>query len=162
SREARGPRPEAPNAVITELRGAVLRCACAPDQDRALDPVCRLRPACRGGRRNRDGGLCSRRRDGRPFRAEPDDRAGRARSGAAGTEGVRCATRLPLDVHLMIEDAERWVASYANAGADLISVHIEACPHLHRTIGQIKELGKRPCVVMNPHTPIEAIEWVLG
>ena len=77
-------------------------------------------------------------------------------------EAVKRATNLPLDVHLMIEDAERWVSAYAKAGADLIGVHVEACPHLHRTIGQIKELGKKPCVVLNPHTPIEAIEWVLG
>ena len=61
----------------------------------------------------------------------------------------------------MIEDAERWVDAYAKAGADIIGVHVEACPHLHRTIGQIRELGKKPCVVLNPATPIEAIEWVL-
>jgi ribulose-phosphate 3-epimerase len=77
-------------------------------------------------------------------------------------EAVKRATKLPLDVHLMIEDAERWVAAYARAGADLIGVHAEACPHLHRTLQQIRELGKRPCVVLNPATPIEAIEWVLG
>src|SRR5512141_1152170 len=76
-------------------------------------------------------------------------------------EAVRRATKLPLDVHLMIEDAERWVAAYARAGADLIGVHVEACPHLHRTISQIRELGKKACVVMNPHTPITAIEWIL-
>jgi ribulose-phosphate 3-epimerase len=76
-------------------------------------------------------------------------------------EAVRRATTLPLDVHLMIEDAERWVAAYAKAGADVIGVHAEACPHLHRTIGQIRELGKKPCVVLNPHTPLESIEWVL-
>jgi ribulose-phosphate 3-epimerase len=76
-------------------------------------------------------------------------------------EAVRRATTLPLDVHLMIEDAERWVAAYAKAGADLIGVHAEACPHLHRTIGQIRELGKKPFVVLNPATPIEAVEWVL-
>jgi ribulose-phosphate 3-epimerase len=77
-------------------------------------------------------------------------------------EAVRRATQLPLDVHLMIEDAERWVAAYARAGADLIGVHAEACPHLHRTLHQIRELGKRPCVVLNPATPLEAIEWVLA
>jgi len=77
-------------------------------------------------------------------------------------EAVRKATTLPLDVHLMIEDAERWVPAYAKAGADLIGVHVEACPHLHRTIGQIRELGKKPCVVLNPASPIESIEWVLG
>jgi ribulose-phosphate 3-epimerase len=77
-------------------------------------------------------------------------------------EAVRRATRLPLDVHLMIEDAERWVPAYAHAGADLIGVHVEACPHLHRTLHQIRELGKRPSVVLNPATPLEAIEWVLA
>jgi ribulose-phosphate 3-epimerase len=77
-------------------------------------------------------------------------------------EAVKRATSLPLDVHLMIEDAERWVSAYAEAGADLIGVHAEACPHLHRTLAQIRELGKKPVVVLNPATPIEAIEWVLG
>nr|HEX4315447.1 ribulose-phosphate 3-epimerase [Kofleriaceae bacterium] len=77
-------------------------------------------------------------------------------------EAVRKATKLPLDVHLMIEDAEYWVPAYAKAGADLIGVHVEACPHLHRTIGQIRELGKKPYVVLNPATPPEAVEWVLG
>ena len=76
-------------------------------------------------------------------------------------EAVRRATKLPLDVHLMIENADRWVADYAKAGADLIGVHVEACTHLHRTIGQIRDLGKKPVVVINPATPIEAIEWVL-
>src|SRR4051812_12036969 len=81
--------------------------------------------------------------------------------GPVVVEAVRRVTKQPLDVHLMIEDAERWVGAYAKAGADLIGVHVEACPHLHRTLGQIRELGKKPCVGMNPHTPIEAIEWVL-
>ncbi len=76
-------------------------------------------------------------------------------------EAVKRATNLPLDVHLMIEDAERWVAAYAKAGADIISVHVEACPHLHRTLHQIRDLGKKPCVVLNPHTPVSAIEVVL-
>ena len=82
--------------------------------------------------------------------------------GPVVVEAVKRATKLPLDVHLMIEDAERWVADYAKAGADLIGVHVEACPHLHRTLGQIRELGKKPVVVLNPATPLEAIEWVLG
>jgi ribulose-phosphate 3-epimerase len=77
-------------------------------------------------------------------------------------EAVKRATQLPLDVHLMIEDAERWIAAYAKAGADIIGVHVEAAPHLHRTLGQIKDLGKKPCVVLNPATPPEAIEYVLG
>jgi ribulose-phosphate 3-epimerase len=77
-------------------------------------------------------------------------------------EAVKRATQLPLDVHLMIEDAERWVSAYAKAGADIIGVHVEGSVHLHRTLGQIKELGKKPCVVLNPATPLEAIEYVLG
>jgi len=76
-------------------------------------------------------------------------------------EAVRRVTSLPLDVHLMIENADRWVGEYAKAGADLIGVHAEACPHLHRTIGAIAALGKKPCVVLNPHTPLESIRWVL-
>ena len=76
-------------------------------------------------------------------------------------EAVKRASSLPLDVHLMIEDAERWVGAYAKAGADVIGVHVEACPHLHRTLQQIRDLGKRASVVLNPATPVEAIEWVL-
>jgi ribulose-phosphate 3-epimerase len=76
-------------------------------------------------------------------------------------EYVKKATKLPLDVHLMIEDAERWVSAYAAAGADLIGVHVEACPHLHRTIQQIRSLGKKPFVVLNPATPPELIDYVL-
>jgi ribulose-phosphate 3-epimerase len=81
--------------------------------------------------------------------------------GPVVVEAVRRATKLPLDVHLMIEDADSWVAQYAKAGADIIGVHVEACPHLHRTIQHIKSFGKQASVVLNPHTPIEAIEWVL-
>ncbi len=77
-------------------------------------------------------------------------------------EAVKRATNLPLDVHLMIEDAERWIGAYAKAGADLICVHVEAAPHLHRTLEQIRDLGKKPCVVLNPATPLASIEYVLG
>jgi len=77
-------------------------------------------------------------------------------------EAVKRATNLPLDVHLMIEDAERWIGAYAKAGADLIGVHVEAAPHLHRTLEQIRDLGKKPCVVLNPATPLASIEYVLG
>lgn len=76
-------------------------------------------------------------------------------------EAARRATTLPLDVHLMIEDADRWIGHYAKAGADILGVHAEACPHLHRTVQQIRSLGKKASVVLNPHTPIPAIEWVL-
>jgi ribulose-phosphate 3-epimerase len=75
---------------------------------------------------------------------------------------VRRATKLPLDVHLMIEAPERSLADYAAAGADRIGVHVETCPHLHRTLQQIRNLGKKACVVVNPATPAAAIEPVLG
>ena len=76
-------------------------------------------------------------------------------------EAIRKVTGKPLDVHLMIEEPDRWVGEYARAGADLIGVHAEATPHLHRTLGAIAEHGKKPVVVLNPHTPLEAIRWVL-
>jgi len=76
-------------------------------------------------------------------------------------EAVKRATKLPLDVHLMIEEPGRWVEEYARAGADLIGVHAEATPHLHRVVGQIRECGKLPVVVINPATPIESVDWVL-
>ncbi len=75
---------------------------------------------------------------------------------------VRSATTLPLDVHLMIEAPERSLADYAEAGADRIGVHVETCPHLHRTLQQIRGLGKQACVVLNPATPAAAVEPVLG
>jgi ribulose-phosphate 3-epimerase len=77
-------------------------------------------------------------------------------------EAVKRATTLPLDVHLMIEDAARWVEPYAKAGADIIGVHAEGDVHLHRTLGLIRSLGKKASVVLNPATPLEAIEYVLG
>ncbi len=76
-------------------------------------------------------------------------------------EAVRRVTSRPLDVHLMIEHADRWIGEFARAGADLIGVHAEASPHLHRSIGAIREAGKRAVVVLNPHTSLEAIRWVL-
>ncbi|MCY9588457.1 ribulose-phosphate 3-epimerase [Paenibacillus chitinolyticus] len=74
---------------------------------------------------------------------------------------IRPHTSLPLDVHLMIEQPERYIADFAKAGADLISVHVETCPHLHRTLHQIKEHGIKAGVVLNPATPLSAIEHVL-
>jgi ribulose-phosphate 3-epimerase len=76
-------------------------------------------------------------------------------------EAVRQTTTLPLDVHLMIVEPERYLGDFARAGADMISVHQEACPHLHRTIQQIKQLGKKAGVVLNPSTPLVALEEVL-
>ncbi len=70
------------------------------------------------------------------------------------------ATR-PLDVHLMIEAPERSLEQYVEAGADIVGVHAETCPHLHGTLGVIRRLGARSCAVLNPSTPAEAIEHVL-
>jgi len=70
-------------------------------------------------------------------------------------------TILPLDVHLMIENPERYVDDFAKAGASLISVHAEACVHLNRTIAQIREAGAQAGVVLNPSTPLSAVDWVL-
>ncbi|QII48913.1 ribulose-phosphate 3-epimerase [Bacillus paralicheniformis] len=76
-------------------------------------------------------------------------------------EAVRPITELPLDVHLMIEAPDRYIPAFAKAGADILSVHVEACPHLHRTIQLIKEQGVKAGVVLNPHTPVQQIEHVL-
>lgn len=76
-------------------------------------------------------------------------------------EAVRPITELPLDVHLMIEAPDRYIPAFAKAGADILSVHVEACPHLHRTIQLIKEQGVKAGVVLNPHTPVQQIQHVL-
>ena len=73
---------------------------------------------------------------------------------------AKVATR-PLDVHLMIEQPERYIERFARAGANAIGVHVEACPHLHRTLQQIRGCGVRNCVVLNPATPAESIRPVL-
>ena len=77
-------------------------------------------------------------------------------------EAVKKATSLPLDVHLMIVEPEKYIADFANAGASLITVHQETCPHLHRTLQQIRAAGAKPSVVLNPSTPLVSIEEVLG
>ncbi|OQA47651.1 MAG: Ribulose-phosphate 3-epimerase [Chloroflexi bacterium ADurb.Bin325] len=74
---------------------------------------------------------------------------------------LRKVTRLPLDVHLMIEAPERYLADFARAGADILTVHVETCPHLHRTVQQIRELGARPGVTLNPATSLEAVREIL-
>jgi ribulose-phosphate 3-epimerase len=74
---------------------------------------------------------------------------------------VRAATRLPVDVHLMIVQPERYIERFAQAGADVISVHVEACLHLQRTLHEIRAAGKRAGVVLNPHTPEESVRYVL-
>ena len=75
---------------------------------------------------------------------------------------VRRATELPLDVHLMIVEPERYIEAFTRAGADVVSVHVETCPHLHRTLQQIREAGARASAVLNPSTPAVAVEPVLG
>ena len=74
---------------------------------------------------------------------------------------VRRVTRLPLDVHLMIEAPERYLADFAQAGANILTVHVETCPHLHRTVQQIRELGVKPGVTLNPGTSLMTLREIL-
>ncbi|AIE61799.1 ribulose-phosphate 3-epimerase [Bacillus methanolicus] len=76
-------------------------------------------------------------------------------------EAIRPVTNLPLDVHLMIENPDQYIGTFAKAGADILSVHVEACTHLHRTIQYIKSEGIKAGVVLNPHTPVSMIEHVI-
>lgn len=76
-------------------------------------------------------------------------------------EAVRGVTKLPLDVHLMIEAPERYIARFAKAGADIITVHFEACTHLHRTVQEIEDFDVRAGVAINPATPISSIEEII-
>lgn len=76
-------------------------------------------------------------------------------------EAIRPVTKLPLDVHLMIENPDQYIESFAKAGADYITVHVEACRHLHRTIHFIKSLGVKAGVVLNPATPVHVIEDII-
>ncbi len=77
-------------------------------------------------------------------------------------EAVRKVTRLPIDAHLMIVEPERYVEAFAKAGADIVSVHAEVSPHLHRTLQAIRTAGARPAVALNPSTGLEALDYVLG
>ena len=77
-------------------------------------------------------------------------------------EAVKRSTRLPLDAHLMIVEPERYVEAFVAAGAERVTVHAEACLHLHRTLQQIRDLGARPGVVINPATPLSAIEEIVA
>ncbi len=81
--------------------------------------------------------------------------------GASVVAGLRSSTTLPLDVHLMIESPELQIDQFAKAGADIITVHVETCPHLHRTLQQIKQAGARAGVALNPSTPLAALDEVL-
>ena len=76
-------------------------------------------------------------------------------------EAARTVTNKELDVHLMIADADSYVDAFAAAGADWITVHVEACSHLHRTVSRIKELGKKAGVVLNPATSLATLDYIL-
>ncbi len=76
-------------------------------------------------------------------------------------EAIRRNTRLPLDVHLMMLAPERWLKPFADAGADILHVHPEACAHLHRVVENIRQLGKQAAVALNPATPLSVLEYVL-
>jgi ribulose-phosphate 3-epimerase len=76
-------------------------------------------------------------------------------------EAARIVTKKELDVHLMITDADNYVDAFAAAGADWITVHVEACTHLHRTVSRIKELGKKAGVVLNPATSLSTLDYIL-
>jgi ribulose-phosphate 3-epimerase len=81
--------------------------------------------------------------------------------GPAVTSAVRRVTQLPVDCHLMIEDPDRYVAAFAEAGADMISVHVEVARHLERTVAAIKESGAKAGVALNPATPLESLQEIL-
>jgi len=76
-------------------------------------------------------------------------------------EAIRPHTKLPIDTHLMIESPDDYIAAFAAAGSDLITVHVEACRHLHRTVALIREHGARPGVVLNPATPLCELSYIL-
>ena len=77
-------------------------------------------------------------------------------------KALRTVTKLPLDVHLMIENPERYIEDFAKAGADIITVHQETCPHLHRTVQQIHNLGIRAGVSLNPSTPASTLDEIIA
>ena len=76
-------------------------------------------------------------------------------------QAIHRRTRVPLDVHLMIQNPERYIGTFAQAGARYLTVHAEVCPHLHRTIQQIRETGAKPGVALNPSTSLHTVEHVL-
>ena len=82
--------------------------------------------------------------------------------GPVVTRGARRATELPLDVHLMIEEPDRYLEDFVEAGAAIVTVHQEACRHLHRTLARIRELGALAGVALNPATPVSAVAEVVG
>lgn len=81
--------------------------------------------------------------------------------GSLIVEAIRPVTSLPLDVHLMIENPDHYIPLFADAGADIITVHAETCPHLHRTIQLIRENGIKAGVALNPATPVDWVKYIL-
>ncbi|WHX42231.1 ribulose-phosphate 3-epimerase [Mesobacillus sp. AQ2] len=81
--------------------------------------------------------------------------------GSLIVEAIRPVTKLPLDVHLMIENPDQYIEAFAKAGADYITVHVEACRHLHRTIQLIKSTGVKAGVVLNPATPVDSLKHII-
>ena len=77
-------------------------------------------------------------------------------------EAIARHAKKPLDVHLMIVDPDRYIQTFADLGADVLTVHAEACTHLHRTLGAIRQAGMKAGVALNPHTPVESIRDVAG
>lgn len=82
--------------------------------------------------------------------------------GPVVVEAIKRAATRPLDVHLMIVEPEKYLEAFVKAGADILTVHVEVSPHLHRTLQHIRQLGAKPAVVINPSTPLSALEEVLG
>lgn len=81
--------------------------------------------------------------------------------GAPVVKCIRECTKLPLDVHLMIVNPDKHIEDFAKAGSNIITVHAEACTHLHRTLSKIKELGCKAGISFNPHTPVDSLKYVL-
>ncbi|MEG2665710.1 MAG: ribulose-phosphate 3-epimerase, partial [Bacteroidales bacterium] len=81
--------------------------------------------------------------------------------GQAVIKAIHPHAKKPLDVHLMIVDPDRYLRDFKEAGADILSVHYEACPHLNRSLSEIKKLGMKAGVVLNPHTPVAMLENVV-
>jgi ribulose-phosphate 3-epimerase len=76
-------------------------------------------------------------------------------------EQIKGIVKKPLDVHLMIVDPDRYLVQFRDAGADILNVHYEACTHLHRTVSEIRNLGMKPAVTVNPHTPVSLLKNIL-
>jgi ribulose-phosphate 3-epimerase len=77
-------------------------------------------------------------------------------------KAIRKITKLPFDVHLMIEEPDMYIDSFIDAGADIVSVHVEVCNHLNRTLKRIKDRGRKAAVAVNPTTPLDSLKWVLS